>query len=93
MANDDGKSWAEKSALIGMTKDWVPGVGWKKIANFTRADLLAQADWYERQAARLIERASWNREVAALMEREAAETVGDLTCDLPAFDPLHDLDV
>lgn len=68
---------------------WVPGAGWKRANDLTADDLRAKAVFYDRLAFAARRRAEWCNEVAALMEREGAATLGRLRVELP---PLPDDD-
>jgi len=68
-----------------VAKFWVPGYGYKQVAELTAEDLVAKADWYAvfRRAAH--RREIWCRETAALIRAEGVVTVGQLEAPLPAL--------
>lgn len=68
-----------------IAKFWVPGFGYKQVAELTAADLRAKADWYSvfRRAAH--RREIWCLETASLIEAEGVTTIGELEAPLPAL--------
>lgn len=66
-------------------KFWVPGSGWKQVADLTAEDLRTKATWYatfRRAAAR---REIWCLETADLIDAQGVVTVGQLEVPLPAL--------
>lgn len=64
---------------------WIPEAGWVRAADLTVADLRAKAAWYERMAQVSAVRATWYSEVALLLERSGAPTLGELREELPSL--------
>lgn len=75
------------SAEMKIAKSWVPGGGWKPVADLTEADLLAKATWYRGLANAAVRRASWCSTVIDLMHAEGVKTVGRLKAALPPLPP------
>src|SRR5204862_4108185 len=51
------------SAEMKIAKTWVPGDGWKRVADLTESDLEAKATWYRSLALAAVRRAAWCEEV------------------------------
>jgi hypothetical protein len=68
-----------------IAKFWVPGYGYKQVAELTIEDLRAKAEWYGvfRRAAH--RREIWCLQTAELLEAEGVVTVGQLQTPLPAL--------
>jgi hypothetical protein len=79
------------SSEMKIAKSWVPGEGYKPVAELTETDLLAKAAWYERASYALARRALWCREVVTLMQSEGVAKVGALKAALPVLPEAEEL--
>jgi hypothetical protein len=68
-----------------IAKFWVPGFGYKQVAELTAGDLRAKADWYSAFRRAAHRREIWCLETASLIEAEGVVTIGELQAPLPAL--------
>ena len=66
-----------------LAKMWIPGEGYKVVAEVTASDLHKKSNWYRNFAAGALKRAVWCEQVIDLLKNEQVEMIGQLKKGLP----------
>lgn len=66
-----------------LAKFWVPGSGWKQVAELNEDDLRTKAEWYANFRRAAARRELWCIQTADLLVQEGVTTVGQLEVPLP----------
>ena len=69
--------------------EWIPnhkgGGGWKKLGEWTIADLRSRENYYRKMSETATKLADWCSECVDLMEAEQVKTLGKVKADLPSL--------
>lgn len=76
---------------IKISSFWVPGFGHKPGGDLTPDDLRLRASFYDRLSFAAVRRASWCRDVAAMMDSQGAKRLRDFKGELPPLPGEDDL--
>jgi len=77
------KGQPQTKAELLIKGEWVPNFGWKKLADWTAADLRARENYYLKISGTAHKLATWCHECVVLMEVEGVKTLGKLKAELP----------
>jgi len=73
-----------------LAKFWVPGIGWKQVAELNADDLRAKAEWYANFRRAAARREIWCLRTADLLDEQGVTTIGQLEVDLPALPDIEE---
>lgn len=72
--------------LVG---EWIPNVGWKKLADWSEADLRSRENYYRKMSASAIRLAEWCHSCIVLMQAEGVRKLGKVKAPLPLLDEIE----
>jgi hypothetical protein len=78
-----------KPGDLMLAGEWVPNWGWKRLADWTAADLRSRENYYRKIAGSALLLADWCRQCIEIMETEKAKTLGKVKTPLPALEEVE----